>query len=43
MQLFCDGVEIELGNEIQNILVLNINYWGGGAFNIWGNNDIDQE
>jgi hypothetical protein len=39
MELFCDGKRIIIPNEIENIVILNINYWGGGSHNIWGNNN----
>lgn len=28
--------------KVENILVLNINYWAGGAHDIWGNRQCDQ-
>ena len=23
--------------DVENIVILNINYWGGGVYNLWGN------
>ncbi len=37
LTLTCDGIKIKIP-EIENIIILNINYWGGGVYNLWGNN-----
>jgi hypothetical protein len=37
VNLYCDGQLVNIPNNLENILVLNINYWAGGAHDIWGN------
>ena len=37
--MYCDGNRIKLNRDIQNIMILNINYWGGGAYNLWNNKE----
>ncbi|KAM3136141.1 hypothetical protein pb186bvf_011763 [Paramecium bursaria] len=43
IKLICDGKQVEVPSEVENLIVLNISSWGGGIRELWKEKDQFKE